>query len=130
MRFVLRTVLAVAAGMAVAVALIVAVEWLSSVVHPFPPNFDGNIPAHVKRYPQWALALVVVLWGATGAAAAWVASRIGSRLAGGIIAVVLLAALLFNLSMLPYALWFKVVMPVALALGCFVGMRQATRRKA
>jgi len=44
-----RALLAVVAGMALAFVLVVAVEYFSSVVHPFPANFDGNIPAHGDR---------------------------------------------------------------------------------
>jgi len=77
-----RTLLAVVAGMALAFALVVAVEFFSSVVHPFPADFNGDIPAHVRRYPHWVLGVVVLMWGATAAAATWVASRIGGRPAG------------------------------------------------
>ena len=45
MKSALRIVLAVVAGMALAFALVVAVEFFSSVVHPFPADFDGNIPS-------------------------------------------------------------------------------------
>jgi hypothetical protein len=116
-------VLAVVAGMALAFALVVAVEFFSSVVHPFPANFDGNIPAHVKRYPQWVLAVVVLMWGATAAVATWVASRIGGRLTGAIVTLLLAAALAFNLSMLPYVLWFKAGMPAVFFVACLLGIR-------
>jgi len=59
MRSAVRGLLAVVAGMALAFALVVAVEFFSSIVHPFPADFDGNIPAHVKRYPHWVLAVFV-----------------------------------------------------------------------
>jgi len=123
MKSAVRTLLAVVAGMALAFALVVAVEFFSAVVHPFPANFDGNIPEHVRRYPDWVLAVVVPMWGATAAAAAWVASRIGGRLAGAIVTLLLASALAFNLSMLPYVMWFKIAMPAAFFVACLLGIR-------
>jgi hypothetical protein len=122
-----RPLLAVVAGMALAFALVVAVELFSSVVHPLPAGFDGNIPEHVRRYPGWVLAVVVLMWGATAAAAAWVASRIGGRLAGALVTLLLAAALAFNLSMLPYVMWFKIAMPAAFAAACLLGIRYGRR---
>ena len=122
-----RTLLAVVAGMALAFALVVAVEFFSSVVHPFPANFDGNIPQHVRRYPHWVLGVVVLMWGATAAAATWVASRIGGRLAGALVTLLLASALAFNLSMLPYVMWFKIAMPAAFFVACLLGIRHGRR---
>ena len=127
MKYVLRTVLAVVAGMALTFTLVVAVEMFSAVVHPFPPGFDPNapgaIPAHVQRYPGWVLAVAGLMWGATAAAAAWVASRIGGRLAGAVVTLLLAAALAFNLSMLPYVMWFKIAMPATFFVACLIGIR-------
>jgi hypothetical protein len=129
MKSALRTLLAVAAGMTLALALVVAVELFSAVVHPFPADFDGNIPAHVKRYPQWVLGVVVPMWGAAAAAATWVATRIGGRLAGALVTLLLAWALAFNVSMLPYVMWFKIAMPAAFFVACLLGIRTGTRRR-
>ena len=122
-----RTLLAVVAGMAPAFALIVAVELFSSVVHPLPAGFDGNIPEHVRRYPDWVLGVVVPMWGATAAAATWVAARLGGRLAGALVTLLLAWALAFNLSMLPYVMWFKIAMPAAFFVACLLGVRYGRR---
>jgi hypothetical protein len=122
-----RILLAVVAGMGLAFVLVVAVEFFSAVVHPFPANFDGNIPEHVRRYPDWILGVVVLMWGATAAAAAWVASRIGGRLAGALVTLLLACALAFNLGMLPYVMWFKVAMPAAFFVACLLGIRYGRR---
>jgi hypothetical protein len=123
MRFAGRILLAVVAGMALALALVVAVEWFSAVVHPFPADFDGNIGEHVRRYPNWVLGVVVLAWGATAAAATWVASRVGGRPAGSVVALLLAWALVFNLTHLPYAMWFKIAMFSAFPLACIPGIR-------
>lgn len=96
-----RTLLAVVAGMALALVLVVAVEFFSSIVHPIPPDFNGNIGEHVRRYPYWVLGVAGLAWAATSTAATWVASRIGGRSAGMVVALLLAWALAFNLTKLP-----------------------------
>ena len=118
-----RTLLAVIAGMTLAFILVVAVELFSSVVHPVPADFDGNIPEHVRRYPGWVLGVAVLMWGATAAAATWVAARLGGRLAGTLVTLLLASALALNLSMLPYVMWFKIAMPAAFFVACLLGIR-------
>ena len=127
MKFAGRTLLAVVAGMALALALVVAVELFSSVVHPIPADFNGNMGEHVRRYPHWVLGVVVLAWGATSTAATWVASRVGNRLAGSVVALLLAWALVFNLTMLPYTMWFKVVMFSVFPVACLLGIRYGKR---
>ena len=69
------------------------------------------------------------MWAATAAAATWVASRIGGRLAGALVTLLLASALAFNMSMLPYVLWFKGAMPAAFFVACLLGIRTGTRRR-
>ena len=127
MKFGIRTLFAVVVGMALALALVVAVEFFSAVVHPIPADFNGNMGEHVRRYPHWILGVVVLAWGATSAAATWVASRVGNRLAGGVVALLLAWALIFNLTMLPYTIWFKVVMFSVFPVACLLGIRYGKR---
>ena len=127
MKFGIRTLFAVVVGMALAFALVVAVELFSAVVHPIPADFNGNMGEHVRRYPHWVLGVVVLAWGATSAAATWVASRVGNRLAGSVVALLLAWALIFNLTMLPYTMWFKVVMFSVFPVACLLGIRYGKR---
>ena len=113
--------------MVLAFALVVAVEFFSSVVHPFPAGFDGNIPEHVRRYPDWVLGVVVPMWAVTAAAATWVAARLGGRPAGALVTLLLASALAFNLSMLPYVMWFRIAMPAAFFVACLLGIRHGSR---
>jgi hypothetical protein len=122
-----QVLLAVVSGMALAFALVVAVELFSSVVHPIPADFTGDIPELVRHYPAWVLGVAALAWAATIAAATWVASRIGGRLAGIIVAGLLACALGFNLSMLPYATWFKAAMIIAFPLACVLGIKYGRR---
>ena len=81
--------------------------------------------AHVARYPAWVLALVVPAWGLTALAGTWIARRIGGpnggpsaersggRSAALVVGLLLTAGVLFNVSMLPYPLWFKILSTIA-----------------
>jgi hypothetical protein len=118
MKTVLRWILGVVAGLALAFVLVVGVELFSAVVHPVPADFTGTmeeICEHVAQYPDWILGVAVIAWSAITFASVWVATRIGYRTGGLLVAFMLAAAIVMNISMLPYALWFEVVM-----LSCFV----------
>lgn len=129
MKTALRTLLGVTAGMALAFVLVIAVELFSAVVHPLPPGFTGTMDEmcqHVARYPHWVLGIVVPVWSATAFVSTWVATRIGGRMAGIAVSLILTIAIVFNISMLPYAMWFKVVMLSCFSVACYLGgMRRA-----
>ena len=129
MRSALTTLLAVVSGLALALALVVGVELFSALVHPMPADLEENIPEHVRRYPNWVLGVVVLAWGATSTVATWVASRLGGRLAGTVVALLLAWALIFNVSQLPYTMWFKIVMLGVFPIACLVGIVLETRRR-
>jgi hypothetical protein len=128
MRSAVATLLAIVLGMALALALVVGVELFSAVVYPIPADLQGNIPEHVRRYPHWILGVAVLAWGATATAATWVASRVGNRLAGIIVALLLAWALIFNLTALPYTMWFKIVMFGVFPIACLLGITSGARR--
>lgn len=126
MKAALRTLAAIFAGMLVSFILVIAVEMFSAVVHPFPTDFGGTeaeICAHVERYPAWVLAVVVPLWAATAFAGVWTARRIGNLISASIVGLFILAALVFNISMLPYPLWFKSAMLLAAPAAIFLALR-------
>jgi hypothetical protein len=126
MKTVFRTVLAVVAGVALALVLVIAVELLSAVIHPVPPGYTGTMDEvceHVARYPHWILGVVVLAWSATAFVSTWVATRIGNRLAGIFGVVILTSAIVFNVLKLPYTMWFKLVMLSCFPVACFLGVR-------
>ena len=125
MKSILMTIVGLVVGMVLAFVLVIGVEGFSSVVHPLPADFKGTMDEmcqHVARYPHWVLGVVVLLWGATAFLAVWVAAKIGRISAGIVIALLLVAAVVFNVAMLPYPVWFKVVMPLAMLGTCGVGL--------
>ncbi len=111
-------------GLALALVLVIVVELFSTVVHPFPPDFNNTMDEmcqHVARYPHWVLGGVVLAWSATTFVSTWVATRIGNRLAGLIVTLILTLAIVFNVTKLPYPVWFKVVMLSCFAVACYLG---------
>ena len=130
MKTILRTVLAVVAGMALALALVIAVEILSSIVHPLPSDFKETMEEmcqHVANYPHWILGVVVFLWSGTAFISTWVATKIGRLAAGAVVALLLMSGIGCNIAMLPYAMWFKVVMPSSSLMACYWGVRLGGR---
>jgi H+/Cl- antiporter ClcA len=112
--------------------LVIAVELFSAMVHPLPEDFGGTreeMCRHEERYPHWVLAVVVPAWAAAVLASTWTARRIGNFYSSAIVGLLLLAALMFNISKLPYPMWFKVVnllvIPIAIVLGGRLSIRRS-----
>ncbi len=132
MKTALRTIIAISAGLALAFLLVIAVELFSAVVHPFPPEFTGTTDEICACRPisRLGLGVVILAWSATAFVSTWVATRIGNRLAGVVVILILTLAIVFNVVKLPYVMWFKVVMLSCFAVACFLGAmrygRQAT----
>src|SRR5215213_6175798 len=104
MSAVLRFVGAIVAGLLVAFLLVVAVELFGSVAHPLPADFGNTqeeMCQHVERFPAWVLAVVVPAWAAVALAGTCTAGRVGNRGSALLVGLLILAALVLNLSMLP-----------------------------
>jgi hypothetical protein len=126
-----QTIGAIVAGLIVAFLLVVAVEFFGDAVHPPPPDFGGTMEEmcrHVERFPHWVLAVVVPLWGFTAFLATWIALRIGNRCSSLLVGSLLLAAAGFNTWMLPYPLWFKIA--ILIAIPSAIALSHRSRRSA
>jgi hypothetical protein len=133
MKQVLRAVAGVVAGMVLAIVLLVAVELFSAVVHPTPEGFTGTqeeMCQHVERYPAWVLGVAVPMWGGVALASTWVAQKIGGVVPATIVGLLLFVGLVFNVSMLPYPIWFKVACLLVIPGAIVAGMRLARREAA
>ncbi|MEX0677252.1 MAG: hypothetical protein WD063_09265 [Pirellulales bacterium] len=131
MATVFRAAGAIVAGMLVAFILVVAVELFGAVVHPVPPDFGGTMDEmckHVERYPHWVLAVVVPAWAGTAFASTWIAGRLGNRGCALFIGLLLVTALVFNISMLPYPVWFKIASLIAVPCAIVSGLYLSSRR--
>jgi hypothetical protein len=130
--FVLRTVLATIAGFVASFALIIGVEVFSNIVHPLPNDFSHDPEAvcrHVAKYPAWVLAVVVVAWGLTAAVGTWISQKLGNVYSASVLGLLLVAGVGLNFFMLPYPIWFEVVIMIVMPIAAFAGGRLAFRPK-
>jgi len=132
----LQSVGALIAGSIVAFLLVISVELISMYFYPFPEGVDPSdmevCKAQVESCPHWVLGIAVVGWGATAFTGPWVATRLGANrhpAHGAIIGLLLLAAVGFNMAMLPYAQWFVIanilIVPLAIFWGIQLGRKKA-----
>ncbi|MFN4291093.1 MAG: hypothetical protein ACK4E7_09480 [Permianibacter sp.] len=138
---VLRSVGAIALGLAVAVLLILLLQWAGFRLFPLPPTLQLNEPAQWAHYwagaPRGALLMVLLSYafGACDGAilAAWLSPQQPWRHAALVVALVALLALL-NVLSVAYPDWFVwSLLPVflsALLVGGKIGAMLHDRRRA
>lgn len=110
MKFDMKLVLGVVAGVVVAFACVLAIEMLGHRLYPPPPGTDFTDPAQVARLmeivPPAALAFVVGAWFVGALAGAWVANAVAKRgLAGWIVALVVIAGGVYTMLTIPHPAW-------------------------
>ena len=126
---IIRSTAAVILSLFIALVLVVAVEGFSAIVHPFPPEFAGSyeeMVAHVANYPGWVLAICALMYGATTFISAWLATRLGATrhpAHGYGVGAFLILAVIYNMSQLPYPLWFEVLVLLLFPLGIYWGVK-------
>jgi len=113
----------------VAIALLAGIEWVGTILHPFPADFAGTreeVMQHVANYPTLGLFVGGIGWAITVFTATWLATRLSSNrhpLYGIGIGLLLLIGAIFNMAMLPYPLWYWILCLVLLPLGIYLGVR-------
>lgn len=120
-----RTVLAVLAGLLVAIAVMLAVEGLALQLWPPPPGLDLRDEADLARLVALAtpakMLAVVAGWALASFAGGWVAARLARRhrlTAALVVAALIVAGVLFNAASIPHPLWMNalgVLLPLPLA---------------
>ena len=130
----LRSVLAVIAGVVATIVVIMLAELGCSQLFPLPPGLDPTnreaIEAHVAKLPLIALLLVVLGWALGSIAGGWVAARVSGGGANGmrsalIVGALLLLAGVMNMMTIPHPLWMWIV-GLAVYLPCaWLGARLA-----
>lgn len=131
MIYVLRVIGSIIAGFALALVLVIALELFSSVVHPLPADFAGTADEmcrHVERYPAWVLAVAAVAWTSTAFVSTWLATRLGGKIPGILLSLFLVWAVVFNVAMLPYPVWFEAVSVLGIVAACLAGIGLPGRR--
>jgi hypothetical protein len=132
---IMRIAMAVVAGIVVAFLCVFAVEFIGHALYPPPAGLDMKNPADQARLmeamPAAAKAMVLLGWFVGSLAGAWVANRIAGRsLAGWIVALLVVAAGVATMVMIPHPAWMwagGIALPLA---GAWVAERLAGRRPA
>ena len=111
-----RTLGGLAAGLAVAIAAIMAVEAIGNQLYPPPAGYDLT-EASAETLPFETLVWPVIGWFLGAIAGSWVAVRVsGERWSGWAIAACVLAATVLNLALIAHPLWMivaGVIAPIA-----------------
>lgn len=129
----MRMAMGIIAGIVVAFLCVFAVEWVGHGLYPPPAGLDVNDPADQARLmeamPAAAKALVLLGWFAGALAGAWTANRIAGRgIAGWIVALLVIAAGIATMVMIPHPAWMwagGIALPL---LGAWMADRISARR--
>lgn len=129
---IIKSVLAVIFSIAVAFGLFMAIEGVGSILHPWPADFAGTfeeIARQVESYPTWVLAFLGGVGnGVTMLICTFIATRLGHNRNpwhGYGVGVLLFAMVIINLTMLPYPIWYWVLMFIVLPLAAYFGTKLA-----
>ncbi len=134
---IIRSVLAVIAGLVAAMVFVVGTEMVWAVVYPPAPGVDPHdieaCKAHIAKLSADAFVIAVAGWGLAVLAGSWVATRLGTgrhAAHGIVVSSILLVAAVANMLMLPYPVGFwvgnLVAFPAATYLGATWGRAQST----
>ncbi len=129
----LRTILAVIAGLIVAMLLIFALESISLMLFPPPPGMkletEADIAQLVALSSTGQKAWVVFGWAFASFVGGWIAALIARRhrrIAAGAIGVLIVIGTVMNAMAIPHPLWMNalgVLLPIPLALlGAWLAM--------
>ena len=129
---VVRSVLAVIAGMLVAFVLIALVQTIGMRVYPPPtavnPSDPESLRAMMAQIPRGALLFVLLSYAVGSVAGGWIAARFapgaGMRHAM-VVAALLFGAGLMNLVTIPHPVWFWVCSSAIYWLGAWSGAQAA-----
>ena len=126
----MRAVGAILAGLAAAIVLIAAIDFVAHLVYAPAEPVDMNDPAAVARMvadmPVGAFALIVLGWGVGTFTGAFIAARMGRSAAYGfVVGAVILAVTIANLTMIPHpsGMWVAGILTVVVT--AFIAVRSA-----
>jgi hypothetical protein len=134
---VVRSSLAVVAGVVVAVLLVGLIEEGVHAMWSFPDHAALSDPEQAREImehiPLAALLFVFAAWTCGAFGGAMVAGLIARRRAmfhAGLVGAVVLAAALANLAMLPHPVWFAVLGVAGICVGTFAAGKLVSARTA
>ncbi len=125
----IRSLAGLAAGLAVAIITIVAIEAIGNRLSPPPAGYDMTAWS-AETLPFETLIWPVIGWFLGALGGSLVARRVSAeRWAGWAIAACVLAATLLNLALITHPVWMIVAGVVAPVLGGWIAQRLPTGRR-
>jgi len=126
----MRSVLAVIAGVVAAGIIIALVEMAGQQIYPLPEGVNPADPESVKaamaNIPTGGLLFVLLAWALGSFGGGWLAARIATQsrvLHGIIVGGIMLLAGIVNMAMIPHPLWFWVVGVLIFLPAAYLGAR-------
>jgi hypothetical protein len=117
----IRALAGLAAGLAVAIMTVMAIEGIGNQIYPPPTGYDMT-SGSAETLPFETLIWPVIGYFLGAAAGAWVAVRVsGVRWPGWAIALCVLAATILNLALITHPIWVIVAGVIAPLLGGWLG---------
>ena len=124
-----RALAGLAAGLAVAIFTVMAVEALGNQLYPPPAGYDMT-QASAETLPFETLIWPVIGWFLGALAGGWVALRVsGERWTGWVIAACVLAATGLNFALITHPLWMIAAGIIAPLLGGWIAQRLPKGRR-
>ena len=125
----LRTLMGLAAGLAVAIVTIIIVEAIGNQLFPPPRGFD-MAQSTAETLPTETLMWPVIGWFLGSLAGSAIAVHLsGERWAGWAIVALVLAATIFNFALITHPVWMMVAGPLAAVIGGWLGQQVAARAR-
>jgi len=131
---ILRSVLAVIAGIVTTFVVITAIDGISSLVYKLPDGADPNdreaLRAAMAKMPAAALLIVLAGWLIGTGAGAWVAAIVAGRariVHAMVIGSLSLLAGVANIVLLPHPVWFIVAGVAGVFPAAYLGARLVPR---
>ncbi len=128
----LRAFLAILAGVIMGLVVIIAVEWISTMIFPLPEGVDPTDESQMREImqgmPAGALVMVLIAWFLGAFAGVFTAIRLHpehARWAGYVVAALFAVATVVNMVQLPHPVWMMVAAPIALGLALVLALRFA-----
>ena len=129
----LRRILAVVAGLAVAVVLVVLIQKLGHSLYPPPEDLSQQdqefITNYVASLPWGPLAFVAASYALATLGGGWVAAAIAgenSMIYSGFVALCVLGGAISAMIAIPHPTWFAATTVIGIAAGALVGASLAS----
>ena len=132
----IRNPIAVIAGLVIAFVLILLVEKIGHTIYPPPADLDFSDPDAVRPYiatlPVFALLFPMFAWFIGTFVGSVVACLLGTArpiVFAGVVGVLVLAATIANLIVIPHPLWFSILSLIGIVVSAWLAVVAASARE-